>query len=122
MPDWVEPAEQLSKLYIDTIAAGDGSGREHCVWAVAVLADGTMASGDAGGGVALWDARLGTRLAAFSRHRADVLALAASPDGAALFAAGVDSQVELHLYQSLQCAQCMQKSTMCMGTSSCCLC
>lgn len=64
-----------------------------------------MASGDAGGGVALWDARLGTRLAAFSRHRADVLALAASPDGAALFAAGVDSQVELHLCHSLQCAQ-----------------
>ena len=27
------------------------------MWAVAVLADGTMASGDAGGGVALWDAR-----------------------------------------------------------------
>ncbi|KAK9825655.1 hypothetical protein WJX81_005809 [Elliptochloris bilobata] len=77
------------------ITVGDGSGREHCVWAVAVLADGTMASGDAGGGVALWDARLGTRLAGFSRHRADVLALAASPDGGALFAAGVDSQVAL---------------------------
>ncbi len=51
-----------------------------------------MATGDAGGGVALWDAALGTRLAAFSRHAADVLALAASPDGTALFAAGVDPQ------------------------------
>ena len=76
------------------------------MWAVAVLADGTMASGDAGGGVALWDARLGTRLAAFARHRADVLALAASPDGAALFAAGVDSQVELHIDLCSACSAC----------------
>ncbi len=60
-----------------------------------MLADGTMATGDAGGGVALWDAALGTRLAAFSRHAADVLALAASPDGTALFAAGVDPQARL---------------------------
>lgn len=65
------------------------------MWAAAVLADGTMATGDAGGGVSMWDARLGTRIAAFSRHTADVLALAASPDGSALFAAGVDSQVVL---------------------------
>ena len=30
-----------------------------------------------------------------SRHKADVLALAASPDGSCVFAAGVDSQVAL---------------------------
>ena len=70
--------------------AGDGGGREACVWAALVLADGTMATGDASGAVQLWDASLGTRLAAFRAHAADVLALAASPAGDVLFAAGVD--------------------------------
>jgi U3 small nucleolar RNA-associated protein 4 len=52
-----------------------------------------MASGDGAGGVQLWDAALGTRLAAFHAHAADVLALAAAPDGSALFAAGIDPQL-----------------------------
>ena len=47
----------LCTSHCELLHAGDGSGREHCVWAVAVLADGTMASGAAGGGAALWDAR-----------------------------------------------------------------
>lgn len=63
------------------------------MWAALVLPDGTMVSGDAAGGVQFWDARLGTRLASFHRHAADVLALAAAPEGNAVFAAGVDSQL-----------------------------
>lgn len=63
------------------------------MWAALVLRDGTMVSGDAAGGVQFWDARLGTRLAGFKKHAADVLALAAAPDGSAVFAAGVDNQL-----------------------------
>ena len=74
-------------------ATGDGGGREAPVWACLVLPDGTMASGDGSGAVQLWDAQLGTRIAAFRAHAADVLALAAAPDGSALFAAGVDPQL-----------------------------
>ena len=75
--------------------AGDGSGKEHCVWQSLVLADGTMVTGDSAGNVQLWDAQLGTRAAAFRVHAADVLALAASPEGDAVFAAGVDVQLAL---------------------------
>lgn len=47
------------------ICAGDGSGKEHCVWRSLVLHDGTMVTGDSGGNVQFWDAQLGTRTAAF---------------------------------------------------------
>lgn len=75
------------------ITAGDASGKPLCVWALAVLPDGTVVSGDSGGSVCFWDARFGTLLARFTQHRADVLQLAVSPDGATVFAAGVDPQV-----------------------------
>ncbi|CAL8461915.1 g1446 [Coccomyxa elongata] len=75
------------------INIGDGSGAEQCAWAVLVLPDGTMVSGDAAGGVQFWDARLGTRLASFHKHAADVLTLAAAPEGNAVFASGVDNQL-----------------------------
>ena len=76
--------------------AGDGSGKEHCVWQSLVLCDGTMVTGDSNGNVQFWDAQLGTRTAAFKVHAADVLALAASPVGDAVFAAGVDPQLALY--------------------------
>jgi U3 small nucleolar RNA-associated protein 4 len=75
------------------ILTGDGANKKPCVWAVLVLADGTMVSGDGAGRVQFWDASLGTRLAGFAEHRADVLALAAAPDGSAVFAAGIDPRL-----------------------------
>jgi U3 small nucleolar RNA-associated protein 4 len=75
------------------ISAGDASGRDTVVWALLVLPDGTLVSGDSGGGVAFWDARFGTLLARFQQHAADVLQLAASPDGDTVFAAGADPRV-----------------------------
>ena len=63
------------------------------MWCVAVLADGTMASGDSAGNVQLWDAAHGTLLAGFRQHAADVMALAASPAGDRVFASGVDTQI-----------------------------
>lgn len=59
-----------------------------------VLADGTIASGDSLGNVQLWDAAMGTRLQRF-KLAADVLGLAASPTGDAVFAAGVDPAVAM---------------------------
>ncbi|CAL5222772.1 g5185 [Coccomyxa viridis] len=78
------------------ISIGDGSGKEHCVWKSLVLCDGTMVTGDSGGNVQFWDAQLGTRTAAFQVHAADVLAMAASPAGDAVFAAGIDPQLALY--------------------------
>lgn len=64
-----------------------------CVWALEVLADGTMVSGDQEGAVQFWDGRFGTLLSRQQQFVADVLALAASPDGKTVWASGVDPKV-----------------------------
>ncbi len=76
-------------------AAAAAAAAEYCVWALLILADGTIATGDSAGVVSLWEGAHGTRVARFAAHRADVLALAAAPDGSAVFAAGVDPQVAM---------------------------
>ncbi len=63
------------------------------MWAVIVLPDGTLVSGESSGHVRFWDGRFGTLLAEFSEHLADVLTLAASPAGDTVFAAGVDPRL-----------------------------
>lgn len=68
---------------------------ELCVWSVLALADGTLVSGDSTGRVVFWDGTHGTQLAAFTRHAADVLALAATADGTRVVAAGVDPQLAM---------------------------
>ncbi|MEW5313031.1 MAG: hypothetical protein WDW38_004625 [Sanguina aurantia] len=98
-----EPGVQLDRLLITLqgkllALAWHPAGRSLAVagltvWRLLVLADGTLVSGDSEGGVAFWDGRLGTRLARFQKHAADVMALAATPDGSSVFASGVDSQV-----------------------------
>lgn len=75
------------------ITAGNGSGAELCIWSVLVLPDGTMVSGDSTGSVQLWDSQHGTLLQAFTQHKADVMAVAASTDGNTIFATGIDVQV-----------------------------
>ena len=66
-----------------------------CVWAVKVLRDGTVVSGDGSGAVTFWDSQHGTRICHF-RHPADVLSLAASPDGSTVFAAGRMPRVRMY--------------------------
>lgn len=39
------------------------SGKGSCVWAVLVLTDGTLVSGESSGYVRLWDGRFGTLIA-----------------------------------------------------------
>lgn len=75
------------------ITASASTRRPVCVWRLAVLADGTIASGDSDGAVCMWDGRYGAQLHRFVQHSADVLALAATPDGEYLFASGVDPRV-----------------------------
>lgn len=58
-----------------------------------VLPDGTMISGDSTGTLQFWDGQHGTLLQAFSQHKADILAVAASRDGSTVFATGIDVQV-----------------------------
>ena len=75
------------------VCSGDERKLHQDVWATLVLADGTMVSGDSGGNVQIWDASHGTLITGFRQHKADVLALAASPEGDTLFASGADPQV-----------------------------
>ena len=65
------------------------------MWAVEALSDGTIISGDSSGAVTFWDGQHGTRLCQF-RHQADVLSLAASPSGSAVFAAGRMPRVRMY--------------------------
>jgi U3 small nucleolar RNA-associated protein 4 len=76
------------------ITASDGTGNsELCVWSLLVLPDGTIVAGDSGGTVSFYDGTFGTLLGRFNQHHADVLQLAASPNGNTVFAAGVDPKI-----------------------------
>jgi len=86
--------ETASASELLRITVGDGSGKEVCVWSVLVLPDGTVVSGDTSGNTQFWDGQFGTLLHNFQKHSADVLAIAASLDGASVFSAGIDNQVK----------------------------
>ena len=80
------------------ISAGDGSSseKEFCIWILIYLPDGTLVSGDSSGNVSFWDSMHGTLIARFARHSADILSLAASPEGDIVFASGVDPQIAVY--------------------------
>ncbi|GAA6050690.1 hypothetical protein JCM3770_000894 [Rhodotorula araucariae] len=67
-------------------------GEHTVVWTVAVLANGTVVSGDSMGNVKFWDGTNGTQAQSFKAHKADVLALALGSDGTSLFTSGVDQK------------------------------
>ncbi|GAA5991155.1 hypothetical protein JCM10908_006563 [Rhodotorula pacifica] len=67
-------------------------GEHTVVWAVAVLATGSVVSGDSMGNVKFWDAKMGTQTQSFRAHKADVLALAVGSDGTSVFTSGVDQK------------------------------
>jgi U3 small nucleolar RNA-associated protein 4 len=90
--------DAASGRHLMRIAAGGGGlqrlpQQQLCVWAVLALPCGTLVSGDSAGRVQFWDGSHGTLLCGFQQHAADVLALAATPKGDAVFASGVDHQV-----------------------------
>ncbi|KAG8843287.1 U3 small nucleolar RNA-associated protein [Tulasnella sp. 330] len=63
------------------------------VWAVGVLRDGTIVSGDSMGLVNFWDVKTSTQFKSIRAHDADVLCLAISSDGSSVFSSGVDQKV-----------------------------
>lgn len=79
--------------WLPVCAAGDGGKKDTVVWDLLFLPDGTLVSADSEGAVQFWDGATGTLLRRFAQHQADVLRLAAAPDGRAVWAAGVDPQL-----------------------------
>ncbi|KAI0768510.1 WD40 repeat-like protein [Trametes elegans] len=73
-------------------------GERTLVWAVGVLGDGTIVSGDSMGNVKFWDSRTCTQLQSFQGHAADVLCLTIGPDGTAVYTSGVDQKVTQFSY------------------------
>ncbi|KAK1229372.1 U3 small nucleolar RNA-associated protein [Marasmius sp. AFHP31] len=67
-------------------------GERTLVWAVTVLGDGTIVSGDSLGMVKFWDSRTSTQLYTFQGHAADVLCLVAGSDGNVVYSSGVDQK------------------------------
>lgn len=87
-------ARQPRELYRITAGlGGTGNGSTLCIWSIITLRDGTIVSGDSSGSTQFWDGKLGTLLQAQLGHKADVLALATSPNHQSVFAAGADGQV-----------------------------
>lgn len=78
------------------ITAGTNPGGEPaCIWALACLPDGSLVSTSSRGTVQFWETQFGTALSSVQQHQADVNAVAVSPCGGAVFAAGVDPSLVL---------------------------
>ncbi|KAJ7071242.1 WD40-repeat-containing domain protein [Mycena amicta] len=78
---------------IDRMGTDRIRGERTLVWAVGVLGDGTIASGDSMGLVKFWDSRTCTQLQSFQAHGADVLCLTVDPTGTAVYTSGVDQKI-----------------------------
>ncbi|TFK23110.1 U3 small nucleolar RNA-associated protein 4 [Coprinopsis marcescibilis] len=83
----VKTGQLLERMGTDKVR-----GERTLVWSVGVLGDGTIVSGDSMGVVKFWDSRTCTQLQSFQAHNADVLCLAISPEGTAVYTSGVDQK------------------------------
>ena len=77
-------------------AGPEGGPKEILVWSVKCMVDGTIVSGDSTGTVSFWDAKLYSRLQRITSHKADVLDLAVSVDGEAVFSGSMDRRTTLY--------------------------
>ncbi|KAH9921964.1 WD40 repeat-like protein [Epithele typhae] len=73
-------------------------GERTLVWAIGVVGDGTIVSGDSMGHVKFWDQRTCTQLQSFPAHAADVLCLTIGADGTSVYTSGVDQKVTQFAY------------------------
>ncbi|OCH96584.1 YVTN repeat-like/Quino protein amine dehydrogenase [Obba rivulosa] len=78
---------------LDRMGTDKLRGERTLVWAVGVLGDGTIVSGDSMGMVKFWDSRTCTQLHSFQGHAADVLCLTISPEGTVVYTSGVDQKI-----------------------------
>ncbi|KAF7320238.1 WD-REPEATS-REGION domain-containing protein [Mycena kentingensis (nom. inval.)] len=83
---------------IDRMGTDRIRGERTLVWAVGVLSDGTIVSGDSVGMVKFWDSRTCTQLQSFQAHGADVLCLTVDPTGTAVYTSGVDQKITQFCY------------------------
>ncbi|KAF8898365.1 quinon protein alcohol dehydrogenase-like superfamily [Infundibulicybe gibba] len=77
---------------LDRMGTDKIRGERTLVWAINVLGDGTIISGDSLGMVKFWDSRTCTQLHTFNAHGADVLCLTVGPDGSTVYTSGVDQK------------------------------
>lgn len=73
-----------------------GGPKEIFVWAVKVLPDGTIISGDSAGELRIWDGTTYTLMQRIKSHRQDILSLAVSADGASIFSGGMDRRTTVY--------------------------
>ncbi|KAI6032019.1 WD40 repeat-like protein [Pisolithus microcarpus] len=85
---------------IDRMITDKIKGEKTLVWAVGVLADGTIVSGDSLGTVKFWDSITCTQTHSFSAHAADVLCLTIGTEGSTVFTSGVDQKIVQFSYVS----------------------
>ncbi|KDQ13643.1 hypothetical protein BOTBODRAFT_33349 [Botryobasidium botryosum FD-172 SS1] len=84
----VRTGQMLDQMSVDKVRD-----EKTLVWAVGVLRDGTIVSGDSLGMVKFWDSLTATQLQSFQAHAADILCLAIGPDGTSVYSSGVDQKV-----------------------------
>jgi U3 small nucleolar RNA-associated protein 4 len=63
------------------------------VWAVKVLADSTVVTGDSNGRVQFWNPKTGVLLKSFKSHDHDILTLAVGDNGKTVYSAGTDQVI-----------------------------
>lgn len=73
-----------------------GGAKDVIVWCVKVLANGDIVSGDSTGQVCIWDGKTYTQAQRIQSHSQDVLSLAVSADGTAIFSGGMDRKTILY--------------------------
>ncbi|CAB4408248.1 unnamed protein product [Rhizophagus irregularis] len=78
------------------ITPDKNSRKETIVWAIQVLKDDTIISGDSLGYVCFWEGTFGTMKQKLGGHDADVLCLASNMDGTMVYSSGVDRKCVLY--------------------------
>lgn len=73
-----------------------GGPKEIIVWSVKILKDGTIVSGDSTGELKIWDGKTYTLRQRIKSHKQDVLSLATSHDGTAIFSGGMDRRTVIY--------------------------
>ena len=76
-------------------AATQAGGQPACIWSLAELPGGLLASASSRGVVQTFETQFGTQQSSCHHHQADVTCLAVAPCGQNLFAAGVDPSLVL---------------------------
>ncbi|KAI9206674.1 quinon protein alcohol dehydrogenase-like superfamily [Polychytrium aggregatum] len=81
-------SRSVGRISVDTL-----KGEDTLVWALIVLKDGTVVSGDSLGNVLFWNWSSKTLVKGIKAHGADVLCLTANDQGTHVYSSGIDRKV-----------------------------